>query len=258
MGAKSVWDDILVTLFWGGDMLVRRDIGRLVEPFEAWEWRHGLNRHLQRMAERDVIQRETIAGNLVYSLTGTGRLQVLGGRDANARWNRPWDGKWRQLLFDLPVTHKKARVHLWRWLRQNHFGYLQQSVWIHPDPLSKITSALEGFHKDVETAIVMEAQAAAGYANESIVLGAWEFDEINSRYGHYLTHFQLSASAIRKLVQSAEDLGSWLRREKIAWRHAMALDPLLPRPLWPRHYQGQHAWTQRCDVHQRLAAAILP
>jgi phenylacetic acid degradation operon negative regulatory protein len=257
MGAKSVLDDILITLLWAGDMLTCRNMDRLTESFETWERRQGLHRQLQSMARRAVIQRETVAGNLVYSLTETGRLAALGGRDAAVRWSRPWDGKWRQLLFDLPVTHKKARIRLWRWLRQNDFGYLQQSAWIHPDPLTDITNALRGFHKDVETAIVMEAQCAGGYADESVVCGAWAFDEINSRYENYLTNFRPSASATRKLVQSAEDLGNWLRREKIAWRHAQALDPLLPEPLWPRNYRGKIAWDQRREVHQRLAAAVL-
>lgn len=257
MGSKAILEDVITMLLWSGSMMISRRWDRFIEPFEAWERRHGLHLQLLRMQQRALIEKETVAGKIVYSLTDTGRLEAVGGRDVEARWNRHWDGKWRQLLFDLPVNHKKARVQLWRWLRHNHFGYLQQSVWVHPDPMTEMASALKQFHTDVEMAIVMEAQCAAGYANESIALGGWDFDEINMRYKVYIEHFQLTESVLNKLVRSSDDLGDWLRREKVAWRHALALDPLLPAVLCPKNYAGRAAWTHRVGLHQRIAHAVL-
>ena len=39
------------------------------------------------------------------------------------------------VVFDLPEAKNKLRVRLRRFLQEQHFGYLQNSVWITPDPL---------------------------------------------------------------------------------------------------------------------------
>lgn len=45
-----------------------------------------------------------------------------------------WDGKWRFVLFDIPVNHSKARDALrWR-LRTLGFFQYQKSVWVYPYP----------------------------------------------------------------------------------------------------------------------------
>jgi phenylacetic acid degradation operon negative regulatory protein len=205
------------------------------------------------MQQRHLLVRERRGEQWVCRLTDMGRLAALGGRDAPARWARRWDGRWRQLLFDLPVGNKSARLRLWRWLRDNGFGYLQQSVWIHPDPVAEVTEALRGFRDDVESLILMEATCCAGYSNEAVVNGAWDFAEINNRYAAHHAIVGLSVRAEERLAGSPESLGDWLRRERLAWRHALDMDPLLPRDLWPKGYAGERAWQTRLQTFQSLS-----
>jgi len=253
MRTTSIAEEILMMLLWAGNKLTRPTLANLTEPFEAWEQRNIMPRQLRRMEQRQLLARERRGEQWVHQLTELGRLAALGGRDVPARWARRWDGRWRQLLFDLPVSHKSARIRLWRWLRDNGFGYLQQSVWIHPDPVAKVTEALRGFRDDVESLIIMEAICCADYSNEAVVNGAWDFTELNNRYTAHLATVSLSSRAKERLAASPESLGGWLRRERLAWRHALDMDPLLPRELWPKGYAGERAWQTRLQAFQSLA-----
>jgi phenylacetic acid degradation operon negative regulatory protein len=216
----------------------------------------GLRRQLRRMEDRQLLAREQRGADMVYQLTNLGRLQALGGKDPMARWERPWDGRWRQVLFDLPVGRSQVRMRLWRWLRDNGFGYLQQSVWVHPDPVAELLEALREFQDDVESFILMEAQCCAGYSNEAVVNGAWDFEEINKRHDSYIRVATLSDRERQRLCATPATLGHWLRSERVAWRHALALDPLLPRPLLPKGYRGRDAWDVRRRCHQSLASLL--
>jgi DNA-binding transcriptional regulator PaaX len=52
------------------------------------------------------------------------------------RINKPkkWDGKWRVVMFDLPVRFSKARHFLRFKIKQLGFVQFQKSVWIYPYP----------------------------------------------------------------------------------------------------------------------------
>ncbi len=254
MKARAVAEEVLLMLLWAGDKLTRPTLTNLTESYETWEWRNGLRRQLPRMEQRQLLAREQRGNDLVFQLTQLGRLEALGGKDVVTRWERSWDGRWRQVLFDLPVRQTPVRMRLWRWLRENGFGYLQQSVWIHPDPVGEVLAALREFQDDVESFVVMEARCCAGYENEAIVAGAWDLAEINKRYEGYLRTVSLSTREMARLRAEPAMLARWLRTERQAWRYALAVDPLLPRVLWPSNYQGQAAWEARCHCYRALAA----
>lgn len=255
MDTRAAVREILIMMLWAGDKLTRPTLANLTESYEAWERRYGFHRQLARMEEAKLLRREVRGNQMVYQLTALGRLEALGGKDVMARWDRDWDGHWRQVLFDLPVNQQRVRMKLWRWLRQNGFGYLQQSLWIHPDPVTDVVDALNEFREDVESFILMEATCCTGYSNEAVILGAWDFTEINRRHEAHIARVTLSSRALSELAKSPDHLGRWLREERFAWRHALALDPLLPRPLWPKGYRGEHAWQSRLACYRALSAA---
>jgi phenylacetic acid degradation operon negative regulatory protein len=250
---SSAMDELVLMLLWATDKLARPTLANLLASQESWEWRHRLPQQLRRMEQRKLLAREQRGIELVLRLTELGRLQALGGRDAPQQWARHWDGLWRQVLFDLPVNRGRIRVRLWRWLRENGFGYLQQSLWIHPHPVGELVSALDDFRDDVESFILMEARCCAGYANEAVVLGAWDFEEINRRHEAYRSTASLNARSVRDLLAAPAKLNGWLRSERVAWRYSLAADPLLPRVLWPKGYRGEQAWNTRMESLALLA-----
>jgi phenylacetic acid degradation operon negative regulatory protein len=249
---RSTAEDWLLAILWGVDQLSHPSLSRLGEPYEAWERRWGFQQY-RRLERRGLLKLERQLDKLVCHLTETGRHVALGGRDPFPLWSRPWDNRWRMVLFDLPVGRQAVRQRLLRWLHQRGFGYLQNSVWISPDPLSDIIEALKDF-PDAESFTVMEAQCVAGHSNADLVSGAWDFPRINRCYESYMDWLESSVlpNAARK---KREALGAWLHQERLRWSRPFHLDPLLPRALWPSGYLGERACQARRRRLQEIGAA---
>ncbi len=243
-------EEFLSVLAWGVDVFMFPSLGKVFGPYASPGDRQRLRRQLRQLEQRGLVVREERAGRLLYQLTQRGRLVAMGNRNPDARWERPWDGKWRQVLFDLPVDQQPMRQKLLRWLRQNGFGYLQDSVWISPDPMDAVRDVLKPFRDDVEFFIVMEATVCAGYANRALVSGAWDFEEVNRRYRQYM---ELVADQSNR--EALARLPIWLRDERAAWIHAVSIDPMLPATLLPRDYRGREAWRIR---RARLRGLLRP
>ncbi|SPE59055.1 Putative transcriptional regulator, PaaX family (fragment) [Verrucomicrobia bacterium] len=135
------------------------------------------------------------------------------------------------IVYDVPQTKASDRVRLRRTLAHVGFGFLQNSVWITPDPLADVKEALRIGPVDVESLIMLEGRPCAGETDEQVVTGAWDFAAINASYEE---HAQVLGALPRQPLASsseAERLRRWCHRERSAWQEAMNLDPLLPEPL---------------------------
>ena len=172
----------------------------------------------------------------------------IGGRDPEAQWSRPWDGKWRLVLFDLPMERHVQRGRLRRYLRARGFGYLQGSVWVTPDPMRGEREILSGGEINVEALLLLEARPCAGESDEEIVAGAWDFEAINRSYAKHLKLLERLPGAVLNNQSAARALQRWAAAERVAWQTAAELDPLLPNRLLPADYLGRRAWRRRVEV----------
>jgi phenylacetic acid degradation operon negative regulatory protein len=240
---RSSLEDWLMLLLWEVDPFSRPTIGSLLNPPQREIPKFT---QLRRLEKRGLLRQERRADKMIWRLTESGRQVALGGRDPVAEWSRPWDGRWRLVMFDLPVGRQVTRQRLLRWLRGHGFGYLQNSVWISPDPVLEVIEAMKEF-RDVESFSLMEAQCIAGHTDADLVSGAWDFAEINRRYQDYLDW-------MRKVPAANAPLAPWLRAERQRWRRVLEPDPLLPRTLWPRAYDGEAAFRRRQTVFRELAS----
>lgn len=247
-------EELLYFLLWGADQLCRPTFRNLTDSFEQWAYRQGFQRKLRDLERQKLLERNTESGRTrQYRLTEQGRIVALGGRDPKAAWDRSWDGQWRIVVFDLPETKSAVRTRLRRFLKDHSFGYLQNSVWITPDPLGALIKSWAGGSADVESLITFEARPCSGESNAAIVAGAWNFDRINARYRKCLTVLE------QLPVQhppTRSDAGPWRRLARVereAWLEAISSDPLLPRPLLPIGYLGETVWKQRQNRLGELA-----
>ncbi len=78
----------------------------------------------------------------IVRLTAQGSLACRANLDPERLWSRPWDGTWRIVAFDIPETDSKIRAQLRRKLHELRFGWLQNSVWISPDPTDDFRALL--------------------------------------------------------------------------------------------------------------------
>jgi phenylacetic acid degradation operon negative regulatory protein len=250
---KPKTEELLYVLLWSCEMLSRPTWLNLTESFEGWAYRNGFHRQLARLEKLQLVERvEQAADERVHRLTEAGRLWALGGRDPETCWRRPWDGRWRLVLFDVPLGQDAARNKLRSYLRDHGFGYLQNSVWITPDPLTNERQILAGGAVNVESLILLEARPCAGESDAEIVAGAWDFDLINRRYAKLLEVVGQRPRGRLITDAAAKAFQRWARQERQAWNEAVSNDALLPACLLPSGYLGRKAWRERCES---LAAA---
>jgi len=248
---KPKTEELLYLLLWSCEMLARPTFRNLTESFESWAYRNGFHRQLTRLQRQKLLESRSTLGEpligleRILRLTEAGRLQALGGRDPEACWNRPWDGRWRLVMFDLPVTANAVRDHLRAGLRNRHFGYLQNSVWISPDPLFELKGLIARGQVAVDSLVLMEAHPCAGETDRDIVAGAWDFTEIKRLYANYRKVLEVRPTGRLGSESAAHAFRKWAAVERTAWLAVVNKDPLLPDPLLPDDYPGRAAWQLR-------------
>ena len=236
-------------LLWSADLLARPTFRNLTDSYEGWAYRNGLLRQVTTLEQQQLLERDaTSPDDRLYRLSAQGRLHVLGGRDPEERWARPWDGQWRLVLFDVPTGQNAQRERLRRYLRDKGFGYVQNSVWITPDPLTEERRILGGGKINVESLLLLEARPCAGESDAEIAAGAWDFERINRRYARHLKVRDERPGGALRNDAVAKALLRWAAAEREAWLEAVTNDPLLPGRILPFDYLGQQAWRRRVEV----------
>jgi phenylacetic acid degradation operon negative regulatory protein len=248
-------NDWLGLLLWGLDVLMNPNTQTLLESFESWNYRNRLRFDFNQLRRSGMVERRNTQGQPNWRLAEQGRLAALGGVDPESRWSRRWDGRWRLLMFDLPERQQRLRVNLWRWLRRQRFGYLQQSVWIIPDKINETSIPLRQLKLTPASLTVIEGKPAPPDTNDDIVQSAWDFPLINR---NYKTAIELTVAG-RKFVRGGKpvEMRKWLTDERAAWLEAIVGDPLLPEALLPEGYLGRRAFHERQITFSTLSRVLL-
>ncbi len=256
MTTATAAETLLELLFWSLEKLSRPTVANLTESFEAWEYRIRFMPGLRSLARSGHVTFEGRRGARTLKLTERGRVAALGAVDPVARWQRKWDGKWRLLVFDLPTSPTAPRTRLWRWLRSQRFGYLQQSVWISPDPVDDTLLPLMRLKLSPESLTVIEGRPTLPDRDSDLVRGSWEFGPANSAYRKVIECCGSALDQARRTSFSVAERRLWLVAQRKAWLEAVSLDPLLPEPLLPADYLGLPAWNARTTVFGRIMKGL--
>lgn len=241
--------------------LSRPTLSNAIHGSRYWGRPGVTDRDLVVLGKRGYLEMESGTRNRkdrVLRLTQKGRLQALGGRDPEACWSRPWDGKWRMVLFDIPEKDRRLRDLLRRHLGAGHFGYLQNSVWVSPDPLDFERRLFKGTEINAESLLTLDAVPGTGEKNTDIVCGAWNFEAINRNYSENLQVLgELPAQSDWTASKGKSPLRRWIEAERETWRKAVSSDPLLPRSLHPPGYLGEKAWKLRTKQLEKIARKLV-
>jgi len=102
------------------------------------------------LGKRGLVQilGETNDGHLKIKLTKAGESIIMACDIDELRLDKskPWDGKWRIVIFDVPVSKNKARLAFAERLRQVGFMMVQKSVWVCPHECDNEVSILRKFY----------------------------------------------------------------------------------------------------------------
>lgn len=99
----------------------------------AWTgYRSNLNyssmyKTIKRLKDKGYLLTKTEERKIIVKLTQDGKNHIS---LAKLLEDKPWDGKWRIVIFDVPEDHRKLRNALRYRLKEWQFQQLQKSVWI--------------------------------------------------------------------------------------------------------------------------------
>lgn len=117
-----------------GMVLVAPNSAILIDKYLKSLDKRDAARTLRHMKYRKLITVRERGGDYEYKLTDKGRdrYERLVLDELAIKTPASWDGKWRLVVFDIPVGLRKQHDECLRQLKQMKFLMLQHSTWVHP------------------------------------------------------------------------------------------------------------------------------
>lgn len=250
---------LLYRLLWLAEKPMIPSYRNLEQSFEGWAYRNGLLNQIHQLEARGWIEsrQDPASGKRLHRLTEAGRAVVLAGRDPEKSWARPWDGKWRLFLFDIPESQRSKRRQLTRALAMAGCGCLQGSVWIAPSAPPEIEKLVKSKDADCTHLLMLLADSKGPKMDAKMVEGAWNFEKINAAHQKLQAILDRFPDVVR--TNTRKTLADWTAEESAATRAALLIDPLLPCALLPKGYMARKIWKMRRQTlgrATRLAASL--
>lgn len=236
-------DRILLGLVLAGDIFeVWRDPGSLVSS--SYEYLYGFVPYRYRKHNFEVRVRASLKtgylekiiknGEVFFRLTSSGQEKIIRDFPILALQSKPWDRRWKIVVFDIPEKERKVRNYLRAKLYELGFGMLQESVWISPfDIIEDLREYLENSHLGENVFVFTAGRAFIG--DEKILAQkVWKLDKINERYKKILEKWQEKR---KTLVESEKK--KLIKFLKNQYLEILMTDPLLPKEILPINWAGK-------------------
>lgn len=201
--------------------------------------KHHFSHLIWRTLKAGYIEKIEKNGEIYIRITSRGEKMVQRDFPLLRLQNKPWDGKWRIVMFDIAENQRKKRDYLREKLKELGFGMLQESVFATPhdivrDFLEYIESI--GLQDSVD---ILEACYISGNPKE-LVKRVWKLEELNEKYLEIFqdaqkiknSHLILARGRSKKLNNKAKEAGEIKER----YLEILLGDPFLPPSLLPKNY----------------------
>ncbi len=257
-GAMDVFEDVkgaFGVMARGSDMLY------------GWVPKRYRKHNFSRVVARQLITgdiEKVVKGDLVYlRLTSTGREKIARDFPMFSLSQKPWDKKWRVVIFDISELNRRVRDGLRHKLRELGFGMLQESVWITPHDVGMdLRETLEQYDLG-DVAYVLEVGEVLAGNIDALVKKIWHLDNLENEYNdiineaaqlknmYVVTHDRVSQHTSgekekgqkkkMKNVIGKKDAEGKVREIRERYVAAVLSDPCLPNELLPKDWPGQNA-----------------
>lgn len=213
---KQAWN------FWFGDY---RPIDRVFN-------RRSFTSTVSRLLKTKRIEKVLEGGRIRIKITPTGLKFLSMSLDLRKFSHKPWDKKWRVVIFDISERKKWQRDGLRAKLKDLGFGMLQESVWITPFPVAnELKEYFSSWHIQGEI-LISESRILVG-DQRAIVNRVWNIARLAKKY--------------RRLIDSWLRVQPKYRNQKMASKfqksyfNLLVKDPFLPKELLPKPWVGEAA-----------------
>lgn len=211
--------------------------------------RHNFSRLLARQLQTGDIEKVVKRDEVYLRLTSAGREKIVRDFPMFSLATKPWDGRWRIVIFDIAEIDKNTRELLRDKLRQLGLGMLQESVWITPHDVSvDLREFLES--RDLgEVVFVLEVSSILAGDQALLVRRIWKLDALEEAYREILDDAtklkdMYIVSSGRNLQHTEVNKTNMIDDErKIQQRYVQVLlsDPCLPKELLPDGWPAAEA-----------------
>lgn len=203
--------------------------------------RHNFFRLMNRQLKTGDVEKVVKDEEVYVRLTSSGREKIVRDFPILSLSARPWDGRWRIVIFDIEESNKNTREALRDKLRELGLGMLQESVWVTPHDVSvDLREFLES--KDLgEVAFVLEVSSILAGNQELLVRKIWNLDAFDEAYREIVKdanklkdlymissgrNVQYTEVKKRELIEEA-------RKIRQRYGETLLSDPCLPKELLP-------------------------
>ncbi|MDP1722064.1 MAG: PaaX family transcriptional regulator C-terminal domain-containing protein [Candidatus Gottesmanbacteria bacterium] len=214
--------------------------------------RHNFSRLLTRQLQTGEIEKVMKNDDVYLRLTSAGSEKIVRDFPMLSFIKKPWDRKWRVVIFDIAEVQRTTRNALRDKLRELGFGMLQESVWITPHDVGiDLREFLES--KGLEDgAYVLEISAILAGDQESLVRKVWKLDDLQESYQRVIDEANdmqrmYRESGYRNQQQKdLQKLGNekkvdQMRKIRQRYIETLMSDPCLPRELLPNEWPAEKA-----------------
>lgn len=213
---KQAWN------FWFGDY---RPIDRVFN-------RRSFTSTVSRLLKTQRMEKVVEGGRVRMKITPKGLKFLSLSLDLRKFSHKPWDKKWRVVIFDIPERKRNQREGLRRKLKELGFGMLQESVWITPFP---IANELEEYFSDWRIQgeiLISESRILVGDQKE-IVNRVWRILRLVKKYHNLIRPWLKVKSKYRNQKMALKFQRSYFE--------LLSVDPFLPKELLPQPWIGESA-----------------
>ncbi len=221
--------------------------------------RHNFSRVVGRQLKTGDIEK-VVKGDQVYlRLTSAGREKVTRDFPMFSLAQKPWDRRWRLVIFDIAELNKSVRNSLRNKLKELGFGMLQESVWITPHDVSiDVREFLESYDLG-DVVFVLEVSEVLAGDTEALIRKIWNLNNIEKEYleiieevsqlqqvyvalcGRTSQHTGVQGKVSRLSGDSRENIEKKMREIRERYVAAVLADPCLPKELLPTDWPGPAA-----------------
>ena len=230
-------DNFLLSLAFLGDEFLN-----ITQPYplQAERWagllppdykKSNLKRNIYRLLKTEEIEKVVKNGQPYLRLSNRGKKIIARDFSLIALQNKPWDGYWRIIAYDIPEKYKKTRHLLQQELQTLGFGMMQKSIYISPHDLAEdIQEYLESNHLS-DFAFVSVAKRIFGKSNRALAWEVWNLEKLEERYEEWIENSQIFRQKENRDFQDFKKLQD-------DFIFLLQKDPFLPKSLLPDNWIG--------------------
>lgn len=204
---------------------------------------YGLGKHkkpssfyttLSRGYQTGELTKQLINGEVNICLTSRGYNKVESDFPLLTLQNKPWDKKWRLVIFDIPEKQRSLRENFRRKLKELGFGMVQKSVWVSPHDITTPFREYLEFKKLNRDVYLLEIDRLLFGNPKSLAEKIWPIWKLVSRYREILFRIKNPKEITAKIIGDYFEI--------------LLGDPFLPLELLPQK------WPR--EIHDKMKSLI--